>query len=169
MNQKFKSIRIQKINREICMLFLVVGLILSSCERNKILQKWQHIVISPLDNSQEVTVITKGQKRYFINGSHNEIPKGNYLLVDLSEVDHLGDGFSVCWNDPAGYKWKIASSYAKLIENKLDTSKYLYYNPMEKEDLPISIEYKEDNCGNMLIRENRKPWGNLNMKYIKKE
>ncbi|WP_348725405.1 hypothetical protein [Tenacibaculum sp. 190524A05c] len=100
-----------------------------------------------------------------MNGTHNKIPSDNYLLLDLLEVDPLGDGFSICWNDSNGYKWKIASSYAKLIENKLDSSKYLYYQPIKKNDLPISIEYKEYNCGGLLIRENRKPWGDLVVEY----
>jgi len=128
-------------------------------------EKWRHIEISPLDNSQTITVITKGDKRFFMNGKHTTIPKDNYLLLDLSMVDRLGDGFSICW-DENGYKWKIACTYAELVENKLDTSKYLYYQAAEANDNSLSQEYKKSNCGNFLIRENRRPWGNLKVKYI---
>ncbi|CAM1360314.1 conserved hypothetical protein [Tenacibaculum litopenaei] len=147
------------------LLLIILIFTLNSCKKNKPQEKWQHIEISPKDKSQLVTIITKGDKRYIMNGTHHKIPNDDYLLLDLSEVDRLGDGFSVCWNESNGYKWKIASSYAKLIENKLDSSKYLYYQPIKKNDLPISIEYKECNCGSLLIRENRKPWGDLVVEY----
>ena len=142
---------------------------MNSCWQKKEQEKWRHIEISPIDKSQTITVITKDKKRYFINGKHNEIPKDKYLLLDLSEVDRLGDGFSICWDDPKGYKWKIACTYAKLIENRLDTSKYLYYQPIGENEQPISVEYKENNCGNFLIRESRQPWGDIRIKYITKE
>ena len=155
-------------NYIIC-LFILTVFILNSCRQSKEQEKWRHIEISPIDKSQTITVITKGTKRYFINGKHTEIPSDNYLLLDLSAVDRLGDGFSVCWDDPKGYKWKIASTYAKLIENKLDTSKYLYYQPIEKNASPVSAKYKDSNCGNFLIRESRNPWGNLRVEYISKD
>lgn len=100
-----------------------------------------------------------------MNGKHEKIPIDNYLLLDLSEVDRLGDGFSICWNDN-GYSWKIASTYAKVIENKLDTTKYLYYQPISNDDNTISEEYKRINCGVFLIREDRQPWGDLKVKYV---
>lgn len=148
----------------------VLVFFLSSCSQKKTADKWRHVEISPIDESQTITVITtKGNKRYFANGKHHKIPKDNYLLLDLSKVDRLGDGFSICWNDSSGYKWKIASTYAELVENKLDTSKYLYYQPLKEDDFPVLVEYKERNCGNILIRENRKPWGDLRIKYITRE
>jgi hypothetical protein len=136
-----------------------------SCVQTIKQEKWTHIVISPLDGSQEVTVITKGNKRYVMNGRHENIPEDNYLLLDLSKVDRLGDGFSICWDDN-GYRWKLASSYAKLVENKLDTSKYTYYQPLDKSDKPLSVDYKNINCGNFLIREEESLWGNLKVRYI---
>lgn len=145
---------------------LLLAAMLTSCGQEKRQEKWRHIEISPLNNSQVITVITEGDKRYFMNGKHKDIPDDNYLLLDLSKVDRLGDGFSICWNEPNGYKWRIASTYASLLENKLDSSKYLYYQPRREYDKPVSAEYKKSNCGSFLIRENRKPWGNLKVKYI---
>lgn len=151
-------------NYLICFFTLLV-ISMNSCTKVKP-EKWRHIKISPLDKTQVVTVITKGNKRYFMNGEHAKVPNDNYLLLDLSKVDRLGDGFSICWNDPVGYNWKIASTYATLIENRLDTSKYLYYQPLDKNAQAISDGYKKDNCGNFLIRENREPWGNLTVQYV---
>lgn len=139
--------------------------ILVSCGQEKKQEEWHHIEISPLDGSQVVTVITKGEKRYIMNGKHKDIPDDNYLLLDLSKVDRLGDGFSVCW-DENGYKWKIASAYARVVENKLDTTKYLYSQPLGDYGQPTSEGYTGKNCGGILIREKRGPNGDLKVKYI---
>lgn len=159
------TINLNKIMKNKTLFLVSFIFILNSCIQNKTHEKWRHIEISPMDKSQTITIITKGDKRYFINGKHSTIPNDNYLLLDLSKVAPLGDGFSICWNDSNGYRWKIASTYAKIIENKLDTSKYHYYQPIRKDDPPVSIGYKEKNCGNLLIRENREPWGDLVVKY----
>lgn len=150
---------------------LILAISLGSCsqkEKKEKKEKWHHVEISPIDDSQTITIITKGENRYIMNGKHDSIPLNNYLLLDLSEVDRLGDGISICWNEPGGFKWKIACSYASLVENKLDTTKYSFYQPTEKYDEPVSVNYKKKNCGNFLIREGRKPWGNLRVKYITK-
>lgn len=154
-------------SNKILSVFLIFILFVCSCKQENRYEKWKHIEIFPKDKSQVITIITTDDKRYIMNGKHNKIPDDNYLLLDLSKVDPLGDGFSICW-DENGYNWKIASTYAKLIENKLDTSKYSYYQPLNKQDKPISLEYKKTNCGNFLIRENRNPWGNLIVEYIEK-
>ena len=151
-----------------CNFFIVVflGLLFVSCLHKTKFEKWRHIEISPRDKSQVITVITEGNKRYFIEGQYDKIPNDNYLVLDLSNVDKLGDGFSICWDDSTGYKWKLASTYAALLENKLDTSKYLYYQPIEEHAKKLTVDYKGSNCGNYLIRENRKPWGNLLVEFI---
>lgn len=149
--------------KRICILFITILLI--SCGQEKRLEKWRHIEISPLDGSQVVTVITKEEKRYLMNGRHKDIPDDNYLLLDLSEVDRLGDGFSVCWNEN-GYKWQIASAYARVVENKLDTTKYLYFQPLGDYGQPTSKGYSGKSCGGILIREKREPNGDLRVKYI---
>lgn len=100
-----------------------------------------------------------------MDGKHKKIPNDGYLLLDISEVDPLGDGISVCWNE-SDYKWKVASSYAQLIENKLDTSKFLYYQPIGKYGEPVSTGYLGNNCGGILIRENLSSRGNIGVNYI---
>lgn len=144
---------------------LFITILLFSCGQENRLEKWGHIEISPLDDSQVVTVITKEEKRYLMNGRHKDIPDDNYLLLDLSKVDRLGDGFSVCWNEN-GYKWKIASAYARVVENKLDTTKYLYFQPLGNYGQPTSEGYSGKSCGEILIREKIGPNGDLKVKYI---
>lgn len=136
-----------------------------SCKEEKKIERWRHVEIMPLDKSQVVTIITKGDKRYVMNGVHNGIPKDNYLLLDISKVDPLGDAISICWDD-LGYKWKFDSTYATLIENKLDTTKFLFFKSLGKYGEPVSTGYTTDNCGVVLIREYQQPWGNLLIKYI---
>jgi hypothetical protein len=74
-----------------------------SCVNKKNVEKWRYVEIYSRDKSQVITVITLGDKRYLMDGKHKKIPNDGYLLLDISEVDHLGDGISVCWNE-SGYK-----------------------------------------------------------------
>jgi hypothetical protein len=53
-----------------------------------------------------------------------------------------------------------------LIENKLDTSKFLYYQPIGEYGEPTSTGYLGSNCGGILIREYLSPRGNINLNYI---
>jgi len=145
--------------------FFAILIIVYGCKEKNSDEKWRHVELQPLDKSQTITIITQDDKRYFINGVHKNIPSDGYLLVDMSKVDPLGDGISVCWND-SGHKWKIASAYAKLVENKLDTSRFLYYESKGKLEEPVSEGLLGSNCGGILIRENLKPRGNLIVNYI---
>lgn len=144
---------------------LLLCLLICSCEKKNNIEKWRYIEISPEDKSQVITIITLGNNRYFMDGKHRKIPNDGYLLLDISEVDRLGDGISVCWNETS-YKWKISSAYAKLIENKLDTFNFLYFQPIGEYGEPISKGYLGDNCGGILIRENLNPRGNVKINYI---
>jgi len=137
-----------------------------SCNSTDKDQLWRKAILQPKDGSQNITIFTLEEKRYIVDGYHEEIPDTGYLLLDMTKVDHLGDAISVCWNE-GGYKWKISSAYAKLIDNKLDTSKYLYYQSLGEYGQPTSEGYTGDNCGGILIREKRKPRGNIVLKYLK--
>lgn len=158
----FKSVHINRLFK--ISISLLIVFVVTSCKQNDNEELWRHIEISPKDKSQMITVITKANTRYFINGKHSEIPKDGYLLLDISKVDKLGDGVSVCWNEP-NYNWKLTNTYATLVENKLDTSKFLFYQPMGKYGEPVSDGYLGDNCGGILIRENIEPRGNLRIIY----
>ncbi len=142
---------------------IILSLLSSSCYKKN--EKWKHVEISPLDGSQVITIITKGNKRYVMDGKHNKIPKKGYLLLDISMVDQLGDAILVCWNDSSVYKWKIASTYATLINNQLDTSKFFYYQSLGVDGEPSSVGYTGNNCGSVSIREYKKPKSNLKIAY----
>lgn len=133
-----------------------------SCRQSPKNEKWQHIEMRPLDDTLVITVITKENKRYFINGIHKDLPTENYLLLDISKIDKLGDAISICWRDKQ-YIWTITNSYARVVENKLDTTKYNYFEPKGH---PTTSGFLEKNCGGILIRENRYPRGNLKVDYV---
>ena len=146
-------------------LFLTTFTITSCKQEQK--EKWRHVEILSPDKTQVITIITKSNRRYIMDGIHSVIPKDNYLLLDISQVDGLGDAIAVCWND-SGYKWKLDNAYAKLVENKLDTTDYLYFHSLGKYGEPVSIGYMGNSCGSFLIREieYRKPKGNLTVRYV---
>lgn len=145
-------------------LMISIWVFSTSCKKNDY-EAWRHVELSPLDDSQTITIITKENKRYIMNGKHKNIPKDNYLLLDLSRVDQLGDGISICWNED-GYKWKLACSYAKIVKNDLDSASFKYHQPLGKYGQPVADGYTEENCGGILIRENRAPRGNVKVAYI---
>lgn len=149
-----------------CSLFFVL-IILASCIHSPKEEKWRKVFIQPKDQSQIITIITENNKRYFMNGEHHFIPEDDYLLLDISKVDPLGDAIGVCWDD-FNYKWKIYSAYAKLLENKLDTSRYLYFQPLGEYGEPVSDGYSGSNCGSILLREEIGPRGNLIMNFLEK-
>lgn len=144
-------------------MILFITLIIFSCTNKE--EKWRGVEIQPIDKSQIITIITIKNQRYIMDGKVSQIPQDGYILLDIAEVDALGDAISVCWND-SGYKWKISSTYARLIENKLDTSKFFYYQPIGKYGEPTSNGYLENNCGEIMIREHLTPRGNVKLNYI---
>ncbi len=144
---------------------LVIIVIFPCCNEKQRGENWRHVEIHPKDNSQTITIITEENKRYIMDGKHDKVPDDGYLLLDISQVDQLGDGVSVCWNE-SGHKWKIASSYALLVENKLDTSKFLYYQPKGKNGEPTSDGYLGSECGGILIRVDLKTRGDIAVTYI---
>lgn len=158
-----KNISVNTLRLSLIHFFMILLTFVSCNESNT--ERWRHVEISPKDRSQTITIITKDDKRYFMDGKHIDIPDSGYLLLDISEVDPLGDGVSVCWND-SGHKWKIASAYAHLIENKLDTSKFLYFESKGKSGEPTAMGYLGSNCGGILIRENLKPRGDVIIRYV---
>jgi hypothetical protein len=143
-------------------LFLVIILAYSCGSKTD--QKWRRIRLYPNDNSQMITIITIDNDRYFIDGEHYTVPNYGFIKVDISSVDQLGDAVAVCWNE-SGYKWKVSSTYGTLIETKLDTSKFKYYQPVGIYGEPVSTGYTGELCGAKLIRENLKGRGNINIDY----
>lgn len=100
------------------------------------------------DKKQCVTIITKGEIRYIINGKHSLIPKTNFVKIDISQIDPMGDEIGVCWKNK-NYEWEIVNHSSKVIENKLDTLKFKFNTSWENDDggIPNSNKYHKANCG----------------------
>tara|TARA_R110002073_G_scaffold326979_1_gene507322 strand:+ start:2098 stop:2445 length:348 start_codon:yes stop_codon:yes gene_type:complete len=97
-----------------------------------------------------VTVITHGDIRYIINGKHSSTPKSDYIKLDVSGIDKLGDGIGVCWKNEK-YEWQISNHKSVILENKLDTTKYKFKTSWEKDERGIqnTKKYLEPNCGTL--------------------
>jgi hypothetical protein len=120
--------------------------------------------IYSLDKEQCVTIITYGNNRYIINGKASSIPKSDFVKLDISGIDKLGDGIGICWKNEK-YEWQISNDNSVILENKLDTTKYKFITSWEKDEFgqPNTKKYLEPNCGTLdLLSMDRYPEnGNL--------
>jgi len=101
------------------------------------------------DETQSITVITdrKQNIRYIINGNVSEVPDTNYVKLDISEIDILGDGVWGCW-EKEGYLWEVCVHEAIILESKLDTTKYKFNVslPTREFGIPTELKYRQDSC-----------------------
>ncbi|TRZ42165.1 hypothetical protein [Robertkochia solimangrovi] len=104
--------------------------------------------IYSLDKKQCITVITQGETRYIINGEHNSVPKTDYIKIDKSGIDPIGDEIGICWKNE-NYEWELVNHQSKILEVKLDTLKYKFNTSWEKDKygIPNSKKYHQPNCG----------------------
>ena len=102
------------------------------------------------NQEQCVTVITREEIRYIINGKYNLIPKTNFVKIDISGIDPIGDEIGVCWKTN-NLEWEIVNHGSRVIENKLDTTKYKFNTSWEKDDdgIPNVKKYIQPNCGTL--------------------
>ena len=105
-------------------------------------------VYSP-NKKQCITIITEYNYRYIIEGKHYNVPDTNYVKVDLSQMDKIGDGIAGCWENNR-YKWIIINDQTKIIENKLDTLKYKFITnfPKDEQQIPTLKDYIGNGCYN---------------------
>jgi len=99
---------------------------------------------------QSISVITNDSIRYIINGYYTSIPKSNYVKINLSKIDRsVGDVIAGCWNKE-NLKWIIMMDNVIVLDNKLDTTKFLFKNnfPRDAFDIPTLKGYdsKIKNC-----------------------
>jgi len=129
---------------------ILIGSFFAGCSSNR----WRKVQISSPDDKNHITIITLGDERYIINGKHENVPKSNYALVDISKVDRLGDEIGICWNQN-GYQWELHSLYSELIESDLDTAKFKVYEELDKDDkgIPSSEKYLNRGCALVYLRE----------------
>lgn len=105
-------------------------------------------VYSP-NKKQCITIITENKIRYIIEGKHRKVPDTNYVKVDLSQVDKIADGIAGCWENN-GYKWFVINDQTKILENKLDTTKYNFSTdfPKNEQGIPTLENFIGDGCYN---------------------
>ena len=109
-----------------------------------------------LDKTQCISVITQGKTRFIINGEHYSIPNTDYIKIDISGIDPIGDEIGICWKNEK-YEWELVNHQSKILEAKLDTAKFKLHTSWEKDKygIPNSKKYHKSNCGTI---------GLLNMK-----
>ena len=99
-----------------------------------------------LDNDNCVTVISKDTLRYVIAGDYDKVPDTNFVKLDITKVTELGDGVWIRWLENQG--WDIVVDKSIIIENKLDTTRYLFDNqlPVDERGIPTEIKFRQENC-----------------------
>ncbi|TRO66770.1 hypothetical protein [Christiangramia sabulilitoris] len=139
---------------------LIIGILIKFFTSCKNANRNNFKIYSP-DKSQIITIITKDQIRYIINGDVENIPDSNFVKLDISQIDPVSDEIGICWNTNNLY-WKLTNNNSKILENKLNTSKYKFENNWKKKTngVPDISEFRKENCGtfdllNMKIYKNR--------------
>ncbi|NQX41269.1 hypothetical protein SAMN05421820_107192 [Pedobacter steynii] len=98
------------------------------------------------EKDQCISVITENNIRYIIDGEYNKVPKSNFVKIDLSKIDrNVGDEIIGCWKRD-NLHWIIMMDNVVVLENKLDTNKFLF-----KKDFPV-----EDGIPNLKSYDRRK-------------
>lgn len=101
------------------------------------------------DRSKAITVFTNGTSRirFIADGIHKTLPKSQYYKLDISNVHELGNSVGVCWNTD-GYEWDFVNDDARIIEAKMDTTRFRLKTSLPKDDLgiPTPAFYVKEGC-----------------------
>ena len=122
-------------------LFLwILFLCFTGCNKNEVIHFYS------LNKAQCITVINKGDYRYIINGKHNKIPKYGFVKLNIRDVDIVGDGLYIRWQNKDS-KWELVNPHAKMVESMLDTSKYKVgvKLPLDSRGIPTTIKFDTSN------------------------
>ncbi len=119
----------------------ILLIVLTSCSENETLHFYS------LDKSQCITVIDQDGFKYVINGKKSSIPSTNFVKLDLSRIDPVGLCFHVCWNTQK-YDWEAIIDQARVIESRLDSSKFSFKNSLPKDNrgIPTEAKFRKDGC-----------------------
>lgn len=126
--------------------FIKILFIISACKSEKITH-----VYSP-DNDQCLTVITKGNIQYLIDGEHSKVPEKNFIKLDISEID-LAGGLYICWEDSV-YQWQAIINEARIVKLNLDSTRFSFKTelPKDQKGIPTAEKFSEPNCGKVSLR-----------------
>ena len=122
-------------------LIIISLLIFCSCQNKYTLES--------LDETQHLTIINKKETRYIIPKMVTSIPDSGYIKVTYKNQE-MGDQMIGCWNKE-GKKWVIRLDGVEVIENKLDTNLYRFYDlfPVETSGIfsnPTTKGYNGRGC-----------------------
>lgn len=120
---------------------VLILFLLSCCNKNKVIH------IFSLNKSQCITIINEGDFRYVINGKHHQIPKTGFIKLNVSQIGRLADALYICWQN-RDYDWELTNQYAKIVESKLDTTKYKVNIdlPLDSLGIPTAKKFNNDSC-----------------------
>ena len=129
------------------------------------------IVLLPNDESEAITIFSdySANRRTIAVGRHSIKPKSDYILLDISNIREDGDTIGVCWKKN-GHNWEMVNNNAKVIEVKLDTSKYVFRENWYRDERGIhnSLYYEEVNCFIVGALDFSKPYPKENGRVVRK-
>ncbi len=115
-------------------LFIVFILITIGCTRYP-----KRMYIYTPNKNQCITVFNLEDYRYLCVGEVKRIPESNYIKLDVSRIDEIGDGIHILWKKNG---WDVVVRYSILIESTLDTTCYKFSNKLPIDDKGFSTEEK---------------------------
>ena len=120
---------------------LLLSVALISCNKKEVLHFYS------LDETQCITVITEDTVRYVIDGNYKTLPDTNFVKLDISKITELGDGVHMCWKN-GQYEWDVVIDKSKIIENKLDTSRFNFNTklPVDERNIPTEKKFRGEKC-----------------------
>ena len=125
--------------REKTLLIIFIGLLTTNCVRKQVI----HIYSS--DKSQCISIVTEKDKRIIINGYHKNQTTTNYIILNIGNLDPLGDCIHICWKENG---WEAVIHGSLIIKSALDTTKFLFHTSLEKDSfgIPNENKYRKDGC-----------------------
>lgn len=116
---------------------IIVIFVLTGCWQQ------QRLYLYSNDKSQCITVIDDDGFRFIIEGKHSEIPESNFVMLDLKNVDSLGDAIHVCWKGDI-YEWEVVIDKSIVMESKLDTARFNFktFLPQDERDVPTELKFR---------------------------
>lgn len=109
-------------------------------------KKSTYYVYSP-DKKQCITIKDFYNERYIVIGKVNNIPDTNYVKLKTDPEIKMNDELAGCWSQ-TNSKLKLIINDALILENKMDTSKYIFLNklPLNKNNIPTLNGFSENGC-----------------------
>ena len=92
---------------------------------------------------------------------YGQVSSGNYVKLDISQVDLEGDGIFISWNNESN-KLEVINPKTRIIEANLDTNSYQFSNIYNVDSLGIPKVIRFHQNGNIEFNMLKKliyPWG----------